>query len=872
MSRPVALAAAMLLSWQCAVAAETASVRGSAPLPVSARAFAIALGLPSADPSRLLLHVVRLVYDTPEAQNAQNRHVREALQTVLSAPGEATTDVVPLPLEPAIWRDTILQTPTSDDGLVSAILKDRRAALLYFGLAALDDETLRWLGSDRDTLLHARKHAALFAAFGRSVHVHAGRVVVPGGAEAEPLWKSLTGEDADKPAAFVQRLISGDGRLAYLYDTIAHIDGPRQRFALGLAAQPSSRGDRLRSLLQSFLTAAPDWRVDERPFSKPPIDGAMFLSTVAVTPNGAGAAPMARRLWDRVFRADELTDVAFEKVSEAQIQQLSELLTVDAAWLAARIIRVPYALGRRRLDTLLFAQRVFGGQPPSAAADVATALRGYVAFPALMIALERIGITDPAAFARAAEHAAQLNAIDSLPLRRTSIAEFQSAVAIIERARRTGVLSVPRAEALVSGLSWLQVSPRTAYGSSFSLWLRDRLIGGLGARSSAEETVLMAVAGVTRQAEPTPVVEWEGRRYRVDAALAELGRLRLVRERQGGSTLDVALAAVLGGKTDGDREGQAGFDAEHALADTLMTIVYAAYLGDPVGPAVTSGNVALRHDFGLVALPSARSAQAWRLPIEYFESKAAWRVRGSILGLETALGRLTLRRVDPTSMPGEPKLGSQDRQTVMLTAALLNPFALSDVTRDAIAAAITRGRARAAELSQDRSSLDNLSRAAGLSEWRREALAWMVARNRQDMVSQFSLLELFWIGSASSNAVHAFDAWGAAALPLTGCLCLQMPHPVAWEDLGGRAAPVLGTRGADVALQIAATLAALRLPASLAAAIGGYATQEVIEQAQLAYVDDWEEFGRAARELPRDRMFDYIAALTAGGPLVPVDR
>jgi len=167
MSRPVAFASVMLLSWQSAGAAQTPSVRGSAPLPVSARALALALGLPSADPSRLLLHVVRLVYDTPDAQTAQNRRVREALHTVLSAPGEATTDVVPLPLAPAIWRDTILQTSTSDDGLVSAILKDRRAALLYFGLAALDDETLGWLGSERDTLLHARKHAGLFAAFGQ---------------------------------------------------------------------------------------------------------------------------------------------------------------------------------------------------------------------------------------------------------------------------------------------------------------------------------------------------------------------------------------------------------------------------------------------------------------------------------------------------------------------------------------------------------------------------------------------------------------------------------------------------------------------------------------------------------------------------------
>lgn len=871
MSRSVVLAA-ILLSFQCAVAAETPDVRGSVPLPVSARALAAALGLPSPDPSRLLLHIIRLVYDAPEAQNPQSRRFRETLETALTAPGEATTDLVPLPLDPAIWRDTILETPASGVGLVSAILTDRRAAFVYCGLAALDDETLGWLGSQRDTLLHVRKHAAIFAAFGRSLHVRAGRIVVPGGKEAEPLWKSLTGEDPGKPAAFVQRLINGDGRLAFLYDTIAHLDGSRQRFALGLPVQPSSPDARVRALLESFVAAAPDWRIDERPFSKPPIDGAMLLSTVAVTPDGVGAAPMGLRLWDRVFRADELTDVSFERVSEAEINQVSARLSVDAAWLAVHILKVPYALGRRRLDTLLFAQRVFGRQPSAEAARIATALRGFTAFPALMIALERIGIVEPAIFVRAAEHAAKLTAIDSLPLRRTSIAEFQSAVALIERSRRTGVLDSPRAETLVSTLTSLQVSSRNAYGSGFSLWLRDGFIGGLAAGDSREETVLKALAGVARSANPIPVIEWEGRQYGVDPASADLRRLRLIRERQGGPTLDAALSAALEGVNDGDREGQVGLDAEHALADALLAIVYAVYLGDPSAAAVTSGNVALRHDFGLGASPLASSADAWRLPIEHFEGKGAWRVRGSVLGLETALGRLMLRRLDPTAMPAEPKLRSQDRQTVMLTAALLNPFALTDATRDMIATAIARGRARATALSQDASSLDDVSRAAGLSEWRHQALAWTIAKNQQDLASQFSLLELFWIGSASSGASRDLDAWGAAALPLTGCLCQEMPRPRAWEDLGGRGPAVLGTRGVDVALQMAETLAALKLPASLAAAIGSFATQDVIEQAQLAYPDDWEEFGRAARELPRPRMFDYIAALTAGGPLVPVEK
>ncbi|OFW04863.1 MAG: hypothetical protein A3H96_10670 [Acidobacteria bacterium RIFCSPLOWO2_02_FULL_67_36] len=867
MSRAKAVAVVVLLLSYGAVGARQPAVRSAVRLPVSAHVFASSLGLAEADTATLLLHVVRLVHLTPD-QGAQRRPAQEALHAVLSAPRDRKAESVPLPLDPSIWRDTILQAQVSDDELVGAILSDPRASLLYHGLAALDDETLGWLGPERETLLHLRTRAAIFAAFGRSVHVRAGRVLVPGGAEAEPLWKSVVGADPGKPAAFVHHLIGGNGRLAFLYDTIAHLDEPRQRFALGLQLRTTSRADRLHDLLDAFTRAAPDWRTDERPFARPPIDGAMLLSTIDVAASGALAPPVVRRIWERVYRDDELTDVAFADVSATELQLMSALVNVDAAWLAARILSVPYALGRRRLDTLLFAQRVFGGAPTVAAADVATALRGYAAFPALMLSLERSGITDPAVYAAAAKHAAELSNIDSIPVRRTAIAEFQASVAIIGRARRSGVLPVERAWALVVSLCRLELSQRNGYGPPFARWFQERLIPELSRATPlhAEHTVLTAMAGVSSASAAPPIVVWEDRQYRVDPADAELRRLRLVRQRQGGASLDEALAAV-----QRDTGGPAGNrrDAERLLADTLVSVVYAAYLGDPDGDAVTSGNVALRHDFGLLAQPPVkRASAAWRLPAEHFDAKA-WRVSGSILGLETALGRLMLRRLDSTAMPAEPKLPPQDRQTVMLTAALLNPFAMSDAARDEIAAAIGRGRARAAALSNDPGELDAVARAAGLSEWRRNALAWSVEHDRDSAVSRFSLLELFWLGAPRPAVARALDAWGAASLPLTGCLCLEMPRTRPWEEVARRSsAAMLGTRAVDVALHIADTLASLRLPASLAPAIGGYAMQDVMERTQPAYPDDWDAFGRAAMALPADRLSDYIAALTAGGPLV----
>ncbi len=757
---------------------------------------------------------------------------------------------MPLPLTAELWKDVILSTPIGRGSLVSAILADRSAAFVYYGLSALDEPTLEWAGSNRATLSHFRKHAEIFGAFGRSIRVREGHVVVPGGADAEPLWRAVVNADPAHPDEFVSRLISGDGRLAFLYDVVGHLDEGHRRFALGLQLPPGSREARLRSLLAAFIAAAPEWKVTERPLARPPLDGTILLSTIHVTATGAAVPPITRRVWNLVFRGDDLNDVPYEEVSDAVLGATSASLVLDAPWLADRILKAPYAIGRRRLDTLLFAQRVFHASANPESADIATALRGYLSFPALMLTLEQMGITDPALYVGAARHAAHLDAVQPVSARRVAIAEFQSTVALIGQLKRASLLDLARTTVLLTSLFDI-AAPRAANNRPFRTWLRDNLVAALPKGESVEEAVLSAIAGVQSHSTDLPRIEWEGRRYRVDPAAAEFARLRAIRQAQGGPTLDDAFAG----------------SSEEALAASLTAIVYAIHLGDPQGAAVTSGSVALRHDFGFATSPSARTSDAWHLPIERFDSRTAWRVRGALLGLAAALPRLTLRRIDRTDMPGEPTLGPQDRQTVMLTAALMDSSVVSDDSRDAIAAAIVRGRARVAELHP--ATVNEVADAAGLSEWRREALAWSVVQ-RRDVLSAFSLLELFWLGRQTTDDTATLEGWGAAALPRSGCLCLELPRPAPWEDLAGYATEVLATRGADVPLKIAETLSTLQLPATLAPALAGFVTQDVLDHAQLANPDDWEAFSGAVMDISRERMVDYIAALTVNGPLVEI--
>ena len=194
-------------------------------LPVPAERIANALDIFSIDRSRFVLDVVRdAVHLGPgRGRRAAAREPAAVLLAAPSTPGET----VPLPLDASIWRETLLQRQVPDNQIIAAILSDRSTALLYHGLAGLDDETLAWLGPERDTLRHLLRHAGAFGVFGPSVRVQAGRVVVPGGADAEPIWQAIVGADPARPSAFVRRLFGDEsGVLAWFYDAMAHLDEP----------------------------------------------------------------------------------------------------------------------------------------------------------------------------------------------------------------------------------------------------------------------------------------------------------------------------------------------------------------------------------------------------------------------------------------------------------------------------------------------------------------------------------------------------------------------------------------------------------------------------------------------------------------------
>jgi len=843
-------------------------VRPPAPLPVPAAALARALNLPTYDRSRLMLDAVRLLFSAPDGLQDDTARRRARVAAVLRAARAEPRETVPLPLGPTAWREVLLDRtaqPVEDDGVIAAILGNRAAGLLYCGLAAIDDETLRWLAGERDLLNDIKQTPGTFAAFGRSIRVRDGRVVVPGGQNAAAIWQDIVGESPADPRRFVRSLFRAErGRLAFFYDSIAHLDPSRQRFALGPADVRTS--DRARALAAVFSGFARDWEVELRPFARPQLDPWLVMHVVSVDAGGLAAGPGTGPL-DQVFRDDAGVDVPFRDIPASKLRQHGD--RVDAAWLASRVNSVPYPDGRRRLEAFLFAQRALdaANQEPHA---VATVLRAFLSMPMLMLTLERVGIRDVPLLVAAARHAHALNSIGDDESRRAATALFQVSLAFVERGVRTQALARADARALVASLTALNVERGRGYDERIAAWTRSSLFKAspqppLDAADPVEAAVLALLSGA-RDGRPRPIVEWEGRRYHADPAAAELLRLQRVRERQGGASIDAAIARVM---TD------RGAAAEHRQArrefvDTMVSVHYAAHLGDPDGPALAGDNVALRHQMESIApRPGVRSMNAWRLPSEVFGA-GGWRVQGSLLGLDLALRRLALRRLDDSLLPEGPSLSTLDRQIATLAAALMNPHTLTDSDRDRIATALGRGRERFAALRRDPAAVDAFAADAGVSEWRREAIRWALTHDPDSVDGHVSLADLFHAGADADTRGAGLDDWGAAMLPLTGCLCLGMPDATAWENLAGRpAAGALGTRSADVSLRVAETLAKLRLPASLAPGILAFAMQDVTDAANPAYFDDWQAFAIAARSLTEDRFLDYIAALTADGPLVP---
>ena len=824
------------------------------------------LGLHPEERGQALSLLARGMFTQSAAALERSNGVRNFIAQ-LSAPGqeqdvagETRPLTIAAPLTADHWRDA-LELPGKAD-VFAALISNRPAMLVCAGTMATDPSMRAMLDRDRGLLKWIVKTApAAYWIAARSFKIESDRVAVPGGAAAEPIWEALVDVKVTRPADFFRALLMRDGgRLAWFYDTLGSIEPARFAAVLG-SAPITEQLDRVRTLYNAFRSADSNWKLEEHPFLRGTTDP--WIVTTQIDLQDGGVAPPADQwFWEALF---DRSDITRQEASSAGRKPASP---ATLAWLVQKISDSSAKERRDRFEMVRFAQGVFKSVDGERATDALVALGGYRRYRAALVTLDRMGITSPRVHARVVEAARQIDDHLSGRDEKHAVIAYQSSIAILERARLAEEITVADAERLLLSLAEVvdppsEQRPKTRPFTAITQWMLTTLLDALPplvqpdqwttAKTAYESRLLQALAG--RPADPDlPTLNWEGLEYRVDWFGAEHQRLNRIREQIESPGLDAALDA----------------DDADGISNALLALIYTPALGDPEGPALLGGDIAQRHEFGLVGPAGMRREfVAWAMPKEQVGDGSPWHIEGSILGLDIALARLALRRIADNEMPVAPSINLNDQLTFARTVMAINPRLLHNADRDRMVAAIARGRARVAAAGATLAQVVDLAAEAQLSPAIRQTLPWTVTRSPESIASLFGLRDLLWLGQPDLPQ-ETLDRWGIYAEVLQSRAKTAMPRPAPWENFGGRAdGGLVATQAPDLVLRLAEETARLRLPAQLVPGLLMYAAQDYWHDVESRFPDDWPALARQALALSPSRVEDYVAALAGGGPLRP---
>jgi hypothetical protein len=511
-------------------------------------------------------------------------------------------------------------------------------------------------------------------------------------------------------------------------------------------------------------------------------------------------------------------------------------------------------------------------------------------YPALFMALEHAGIRRSGVYAAVARHASGLARLDDPERAITALRQFQGVLAMTLTAAAANTLTLSQTERLLESLAAVPFK-NERYDGRLVDWFDRTWLPAVRAPSSSatgattiEAAVAEALAGPVQA--PSPLIRWEGLDYVVDVAGFERQRLLDVRRRQGGITLDSVMALRAGPQppiSSLTRAQEFGNDApdcaarltevarlnrclDFLFAHAVTAWAYAPHVGGADSGAMVGGDGSLRHDFGVRSIGRSKFARRWDLPSAGSDSGSA---SGSLLGIQAALARWSLRRVSDGVVPALPTISGNDQSSFMLSVALSNARALSDEALLQIADAVTRGTRAIADARADPARLTAAATAAAISPWRGATLAWLAENESERLNEQFSIIERARLGGLRADQL---PAWGAVSM-VTGCLCLEMPRARIPEATVGRAADgLVAGQSTDLMLRIATLLAELKMPAALGTSVLSYAMRGFLDAVKPLHGADFDAFTRQARALDRRTVEDYLAAIAAIGPLRPAAR
>jgi hypothetical protein len=822
-----------------------------------------------------------------------------------AAPGSGTGTVngeAPLPLGVNWWTSRFDPAPPPGE-LLWAILASREMSSLYYGLLALDNETLRAVASDEALTRALLRSARVFPTVARAIRIHGGVVDAPGGTHAGELWHGLLNAPLTEPASFIDRLLrADDGRLAHFYATIDALPAE-----VVTSLMPSGSGeparDAFRRLYSAFEAALGDWRADA--LVPPPADGpAELLFDLAVQKDGRLAGPPWRDFWRLAFETDAWPPPVSPPVDTRQV--------VDGATLIAAICPERCSVDRRRALALL--QRVAPDPSAEDAAALLAAARVSARFPALGDEIGRMNLGEATAFERLGAVAARLERLQE-PVRTVSLIQFQSAVAVLSRLRLAGA-PADLITAHIGTLSSLPVTEQ-GYEGGVARWIGDRVFTDSGEAAPSDPMLFTLGGGPWQPA--GALIEWEEIQYRVDLAATEAVRLRRVLDRLSVNAVPTAVAlarlasdvpariaagdaaavlaegdATLAGASEVDevwwddapaplwsaskvrseltstlrgirpsdsrRTERArrllALSADAVAADALAALVYAFTLHDEQHPFLLGPDLSRRHRL------HARSVHGrlmpWRPATVSAVEGVARLIDGSLLGLDAAMPELAMRRMESRRPAREPNMASTLAAGLRQTAALASPWLMTAGEVEAVALARARGErtVRAWSASGAAPDLDG----AGISGPRAGWLRWSIARQRP-LEDVLRIEDLVRLGLSRVEP-------GEARSTRPGSSCLMLPAVTSEARGFSRHARAATT---EPALRVAVEVHGRRAPAAIVPGVLTLLVSDLIEQTTLPHPVDAAAVTEAVRRVPTERFDDYVAAVAARGVLVRVE-
>ncbi len=389
---------------------------------------------------------------------------------------------------PVLLQDRDWLTKDSDNNrkdLVDRILRDRNLARLYWAFNHIDLETQSAL-RESPGIKQLTPLAAVLDFYGSHLRIRSGRIMVPGGMNAEPAWKDLVGASPEAHGDFVLHLLAKDkGWLAAYYDVLSRVNRAQQG-RLTQTPRLKRYYEALRAHGANSDAAGPVFR---------PNPGMLLLATrLQWDENGEPHVPGNLEVWKKIFRQKSESKVVSDWGKNAQHFATPENL-VEAMFGISSV-----ETGNRPLQIYLLFSQMDTSRPidhrlkPETIDAMAAKFGKYGHQYLIFNEFPELNDASVTQFLEAAE---SLDGISNHPLRGNALGTFEANVGIWQILARQGEIPTDKMND-----SWQQtVKPFVKVGSLSQLFdagsasLRTVLLAATGKAERTQDEIIDLLAG-----------------------------------------------------------------------------------------------------------------------------------------------------------------------------------------------------------------------------------------------------------------------------------------------------------------------------------------------------------------------------------------